>query len=245
MEPFRGKRLVVAEELKHTMTLDVGTIKSLTGGTSATVEDRKIGVGEQFKFVWQAGFLLIFNEGDCPAFDAADAAFTERMIVVPMRAKFVDVADVAVAAIGDEEYTYPLNLDMGATFPEWRSALMDIFIEQFRDDEALAGANIPASMRSWRGNIVDTRNPVADWMDRVLVVTGDQADASSMALLHEAALRDKVAVPKMKFFGFAKAYLLARGCTINPKGERVAFEGTRASIVANVVRGVRIVAPHV
>ena len=64
-EPFRGKRLVVAEELKHNMTLDDAMLKRLTGGITATVEDRKIGEGDWFKFLWTAGFLLIFNEGDC------------------------------------------------------------------------------------------------------------------------------------------------------------------------------------
>jgi hypothetical protein len=33
--------------------------------------------------------MLIFNEGDAPTFDTSDEAFLGRMVVVPMRSKFV------------------------------------------------------------------------------------------------------------------------------------------------------------
>jgi hypothetical protein len=50
--------------------------------------------------------VLVFNEGDCPKFDAGDTAFvSERMLVVPMRAKFRG----------------------------WRSALADVLLEHYDD----------------------------------------------------------------------------------------------------------------
>ena len=54
LEPFRTTRLLVAEELKHNMSLDVALLKQLAGGADVRIEGRRFGSGERFKFFWQA-----------------------------------------------------------------------------------------------------------------------------------------------------------------------------------------------
>jgi phage/plasmid-associated DNA primase len=80
---MRGKRLIVADKLKESMTLDDALLRRLAGGI-CKVKGRLHGSSDQFEFQWQAGFVLIFNEGDCPKFDSANTAFMNRMIVAPM-----------------------------------------------------------------------------------------------------------------------------------------------------------------
>lgn len=52
LEPLKGKRVMLADELKKNMKLDEGLIKNLTGG-EYEVEGRRIGKADQFKFTWQ------------------------------------------------------------------------------------------------------------------------------------------------------------------------------------------------
>jgi phage/plasmid-associated DNA primase len=230
-EPYRGKRLVVAEELKHTMTLDVAMIKKLTGGASARVEDRRIGVGEWFKFTWQAGFLLIFNEGDCPAFDAGDAAFLERMIVAPMRAKFVSsVPDEAEAA-----HTFALDPNISAKFADWMPAMMDVLLERFAAGVAPV---VPPSMRTWRSDISSDNNPVATWVDNVIEVTGNREDYVLMADLKAAFTSTSgIRIPKQKVSETLKAYFNGLQGVAVKDGDAIKVDGVWKS-VRGVVRGV-------
>ena len=46
--------------------------------------------GKAVEFVWQAGFVLVFNQGT-----ARSPAFLARMLVVPMRSKFVSADEAA------------------------------------------------------------------------------------------------------------------------------------------------------
>lgn len=233
-EPFRGKRLVVSEELKHSMTLDVALLKKLTGGTSACVEDRRIGVGECFKFEWQAGFLLIFNEGDCPAFDAADAAFLERMIVAPMRSKFVDTEAMPDGGVSTDN-TFIADPLLASKFPYWMPALADILLERFAIGTPIV---VPPSMKEWKSSISSCDNPVADWVDRCLVVTGDRGDYLLMERIKTLFLASGIncAVPKKKVTGFLKAYLNTIDGVQVKDDDKVKYDGAWKTVY--IVRGV-------
>ncbi len=183
LEPFKGKRLLLAEELKKSMTLDVAMLKQYTGGAGEMVEGRKCGTGEWFKFVWQAGFLLIFNENDAPKFDATDAAFLNRMVIAPMRSKFVAVDENGYHPELEEEHTYPMNKDVDADFEGFLSALADILLEHY--DEAGLDV-IPDSMREWRADIADSTNVLADWFADNLDITGNRRDSITVKELHAA-----------------------------------------------------------
>jgi phage/plasmid-associated DNA primase len=168
-EHMRARRLLVAEELKHTMMLDDAMLKSLSGGADNLIRGRRFGKDERFSYVWQAGILLVFNEGDCPKFDTGDQAFMERMVVMPFRSKFV--ADLNIG--GDEEFTYPMDKSIDTRFVEWLPALADILLYHY-DQNAMDC--IPPSMREWRQDVISNVNPLSDWLQRIVEVTGDMTD---------------------------------------------------------------------
>jgi len=112
LEPYVGTRLVILEELKRTTKLDEGLVKLLTGGAGVTVEGRRCGTNERFRFTWQSGILCVFNEGDCPQFDVTDSAFVGWLLVAPMRSKFVSPSSPELA----EEHTFEADADINAKF---------------------------------------------------------------------------------------------------------------------------------
>jgi phage/plasmid-associated DNA primase len=167
LEPLKGKRILICDELKKNMRLDEGLIKNLAGG-EYKVEGRRLGKSEQFRFCWQAGIIMIFNEGDCPKFDATDNAFMERMVIVPMRSKFV--------VSGSEDpttFTYSRDSHIGSKFILWRSALLKFFIQHARSD-GLTGMSIPASMNEWKTDICNENNILKDWLFGILKEDNNQ-----------------------------------------------------------------------
>ena len=169
MEPFIGCRLLIAEELKANMRLDVAMLKMLSGGAGVTVQGRRCGSSEVFRFTWTAGMVLVFNEGDCPQFDVGDEAWIGRMIVAPMRSKFVP------GQLPDERepHTFPADTGLEERFPLWRSALLDVLLEHYRTEDFAA---LPKEMQEWKTSIVDDGNAIAQWLSDSLHVTGDRAN---------------------------------------------------------------------
>ncbi|PNH06464.1 putative helicase [Tetrabaena socialis] len=170
----RGKRLMVAEELKGHMTLDVAMLKAYTGGRGSEVEGRACGSASTFRYIWQSGFVLIFNEGDAPKFDAQDQAFLGRMVVVPMRSKFVPLDARGRHPELDDEFVFPMNKELSSEFPSWCPALAEILME-CRDSGGLDA--IPESMREWRTDIADAGNTLAEWFADRVAITGSPRDA--------------------------------------------------------------------
>eukprot|EP00798_Chlamydomonas_sp_ICE-L_P000207 gene207-biopygen2182 len=68
LKPMKGVRLLVAEEMKPNIALDEALIKRIAGGEGVRVGGRSCGTGNSFDFLWQAGIVMVFNEGDCPKF---------------------------------------------------------------------------------------------------------------------------------------------------------------------------------
>ncbi|PNH10549.1 hypothetical protein TSOC_002706 [Tetrabaena socialis] len=167
LAPLKGKRLIIAEELKAAMTLDEAMIKQYTGGAGVIVEGRHLGSANTFRYVWQAGFMLIFNEGCCPKFDVGDAAFAGRMIVAPMRSKFV----ARELTQTEEPYTYKMDKELAQHFPTWMSSLADLLLEHF-DINGLDDDRIPDVMKEWQKDILADSNPIAQWMDTHVKITG-------------------------------------------------------------------------
>lgn len=214
-EPFKGKRLVIAEELKHAMTLDDAMLKRLAGGPGVTVSGRRCGSSEQFSFTWQAGFALVFNEGDCPKFDAGDAAFMARMIVAPMRAKFVDLQ---VSTDLQEPWTFRVDPDMGKKFPQWLSSAADILAEHFDAHNLLS--DLPADMTEWKQEVTSLINPVSSWFDDNVVVTHLPSDV--IHLNRDIIRMCETTVPYRDFNRYAKAHFASLGLAFKEKhnGER-------------------------
>ena len=168
-EIMRGCRLLIAEELKNDVELDVGNLKAVSGG-AYRVEGRSIGTGNHFQFMWQAGLVLIFNEGDCPRFDPGDTPFMKRMLVAPMRSNFVTYPE--------NEFEFPLDDSICDKFPRWYSALADVLMSHYLSTNRTQffTEGLPASMTEWKTVITSDANPMGEWLDGIVEITGDKAD---------------------------------------------------------------------
>lgn len=205
-ETLKGKRLLVAEELKHNMKLDVAMLKKFTGGTDVVVEDRKFGRGDYYKFIWQAGLVLVFNEGDCPSFDSGDQAFIGRMIVAPMRSKFVDYE---VTPENEEEYMYRMDMNADSMFDKWFSSLADVLIESY-DPHSLDESRIPPSMREWSSGLVSENNVISSWLDERVTITNNPKDYVSLTDIHtEYKSSGSTYMSRDEFKRCCKAYILS------------------------------------
>eukprot|EP00798_Chlamydomonas_sp_ICE-L_P002527 gene2527-biopygen3551 len=172
LKPMKGVRLLVAEEMKPGIPLDEGLIKRIAGGEGVRVCGRSCGTGNSFEFMWQAEVVMIFNEGDCPKFDGGDNAFVKRMVVVPMRSNFVIHADP------ESKNEFERRDDLADAMPNWMSALAQLLIDHFcRPGRSTIFDNLPVLMTEWKSGIADNANPMAEWLEEVVEVTGASSDA--------------------------------------------------------------------
>eukprot|EP00798_Chlamydomonas_sp_ICE-L_P032093 gene32093-biopygen9567 len=170
LKPMKGVRLLVAEEMKPNITLDEAFIKRIAGGEGVRVCGRSCDTGNSFDFLWHAGIVLVFNEGDCPKFDRGDSAFVKRMVVVPMRSNFV--------LHPEREHKFERRDDLADALPTWRSALAQLLIEHFRrPGRSSIFDNLPVSMTEWKSGIADSANPLTEWLEEVVEMTGASSDA--------------------------------------------------------------------
>ena len=236
-EAMAGKRLLIAEELKHGMTLDDALLKRYAGGAGVAVEGRRCGSGEHFKYVWQAGIVLVFNEGDCPKFDASDSALAERMLVAPMRSKFVD------RAVGDEdgEWAYRMDKSLHRRFDAWLSAVADALLERF-DGDGLSPCRIPPSMLEWRRGIEAGANPLSHWLDGRYEVTGVRTDYLLVSDLKAAYRAEGCRGVEAKDFArLALAYFGGvAGADPKARGHLPCQAGAKRESERNFVLGVRV-----
>ena len=242
-EALAGKRLLVAEELKRSMKLDVARLKMFSGGGGVEIAGRRCGSGSQFKYTWQAGIVLIFNEGDCPHFDVADGAFVNRMVVAPMRSKFVEAATLDAMDPDQEveDYTFPMDVQFGDKFASWSSALADILLERY-DVGALSDSRIPAAMKEWRSSIEGGVNPVSDWVDARLMVTGNREDYVLIKDLKLAYEDDKrggrvAAVPASEVGRLIEAKLITmQGVVYKKKNDKVKLPDGSWKSIYGIIR---------
>ena len=234
-ELLRSKRLIVAEELKSTMTLDEALLKRLSGGSGVNVGGRRLGTNDRWQFVWQAGFAMIFNQGGMPKFDNSDTAFIARVFVVPMRAKFVDAGSSL-----SEPYTFEKRLGMEERFGAWLPAVMDVLLDHYGVAGVFDVGSLPPAMQEWRREVTSASSPVTRWCDEFLEVTGDPDDCVVLG----DAMRLYTGTPQPKTKDeFAR---LVRGCFDGV--QEVTFHAT--TTLANprvtkrlVLRGVRLRQP--
>jgi phage/plasmid-associated DNA primase len=239
MEPFVGVRLAVLEELKRTTRLDEGLVKLLTGGSDVYIQGRCCGSSDNFRFTWQAGFVMVFNEGDCPSFDVGDEAFVGRLLVMPMRSRFVCADDLS-SAINQEDYTFVADANVKQHFPAWCSALLDVLLDRYTDTD-LATAHIPASMAEWRAGIVEGRNALGEWLQSTIVRIDDQTHLLFMTeLKQEYRAGGGASMPPGEFIRAAKAWFMANGYTWKDIFSVRQPDGTRKS-ERNLVFGAIVV----
>ena len=219
LQAMIGKRLAVADEMSNEMWLDAPMIKKGSGGPAVRMQGRGMRTADVFEFTWQAGMLLIFNNGQCPKFDASDAALCERMLIVPFRAKFV-AGQQEERVDRHDGPEFPLDQAVDQRFGDWMPALFDVFVDHLQYAPLLMDSRrLPKSMTEWRTDIASDANVLKDWLERSYEATGDDADyvelkdAKDAFFKHEAdgggSNDEKRRVPRKQFINLAKAYFVA------------------------------------
>jgi hypothetical protein len=145
-----GCRLLVADEvINRRYAIDNNMLRTVVDGP-ALVSGRAFRTRRLFSFFWQAGIILTCNEGGCPEGILTDQTlFNQRMLVIPMRTKFVCTEP-------KEPNEVRINQDIYKTFKDMRSALSDVFMELYDNrDEAFSDDNIPISMVQMKESFVE------------------------------------------------------------------------------------------
>eukprot|EP00798_Chlamydomonas_sp_ICE-L_P027988 gene27988-biopygen13734 len=94
----------------------------------------------------------------------------EAMIVVPMRSNFVQQPDP------EHENEFERR-NLTKILPTWLSALAQLFIEHLsRPGRSSIFDKLPVSMTEWKSGIADSANPLAEWLEEVVEVTGECSD---------------------------------------------------------------------
>eukprot|EP00798_Chlamydomonas_sp_ICE-L_P016971 gene16971-biopygen25889 len=241
LKPMKGVRLLVAEEMKPNTALDEALIKRIAGGEGVRVCGRSCGTGNSFDFIWQAGVVMIFNEGDCPKFDGGDNAFVKRMVVVPMRSNFLIHPDP------QREHEFERRDDLADILPTWRSALAQLLIEHFRrPGRSSIFDTLPVAMTEWKSGIADSANPLAEWLEEVVEVTGASSDAvwigdlkSRWKVSHYGHETSSVFSTKL-----VKAFCLGKQGTEWKETSQVAVsteEEKKKVVKRGVIRGIKLV----
>jgi phage/plasmid-associated DNA primase len=171
--PFNGKRLTTLDELTNKSTWNDAFLKQLTGGDGEDIRGRAI-YGTDFNFAWQCGIIALFNEGRCPQFDITDEPTLQRLLPVPMRAKFVSAE--AAASSTAPEYTFPRRADLRDLFENGRSAFLDILVDRYHLKDQIDDSDLPPSVVDLRLELVEGQNPIAEWLDERVEASDDNKD---------------------------------------------------------------------
>eukprot|EP00798_Chlamydomonas_sp_ICE-L_P023390 gene23390-biopygen13651 len=76
------------------------------------------------------------------------------------------------------EHEFERRDDLADILPTWRSALAQLLIEHFRrPGRSSIFDTLPVSMTEWKSGIADSANPLAEWLEEVVEVTGASSDA--------------------------------------------------------------------
>lgn len=174
MECMNGKRLLIADEFTRRTVLDSALIKDLISVADTTVHGRTFGQANTFKFIWQAGIIIAFNEGQFPRFDTNDAAFVSRMIVCEMRSRFLFKPEYSryIERLHDiEPYTYVADTGIVSQFPNWCSAFLDMLLE-LRQQRSPNDLDVPQSMVDAKNELLldmrDGDGQLSEWINELL-----------------------------------------------------------------------------
>ena len=184
---YKGKRLAVFDETDPKARFDLAKLKSITGG-APRMAVRGAGAATLTQFRWSAFVLIACNKGCLPQIDASDTAFLNRMVAVPMRAKFRAVAaEAGVEASADVEVTagvaagvaadvepdmephsFPMDTSVQDKLLNARMAVMHVLIEGYKSYVS-AGATfgaLPAGCRELRSAIANDSDPRLEAIDQ-------------------------------------------------------------------------------
>jgi len=152
---YKAKRLAVFDETDPSARFDIAKLKSLTGG-APMMAVRGAGAASVTEFRWSAFILIACNKGCLPQIDSSDAAFLNRMVAVPMRAKFNN-AEAASGAL----YSHPLDVHIANKLADARMAVMHELLTAHRRyiDGGETFGDLPAGCLELRSAITSDSDP--------------------------------------------------------------------------------------
>jgi hypothetical protein len=166
MLAYKGKRLAIFDETDPNMRFDLAKLKSLTGG-APRLAARGAGLLSVTEFRWSAFILIACNKGCLPQVDSTDAAFVNRMVPIPMRAKFNN--DLAAAG---EPFSHPKDCEIERKLRSVRMAVLQSLLDALQRHKSEGGNfdTLPVGCMELRAAIVmDSDNKleaVASFVDQ-------------------------------------------------------------------------------
>ena len=179
MRVLQGARAVVKDEFGESDKLDTALLRDLVSGTTQERAGRICGQDAFFSFRWQGKILFSFNAGSQPDMGNVPELY-RRIVVAPFRSKFVRDP----AQVDPDSYTFLEDSSLEDKLPQWRSSILDMLVERFDGRrEVIRGP--PASTVEWRRKLEVNDNPLAEWLEGNVDVTGDRGDIVTQAELME------------------------------------------------------------
>lgn len=155
MYDLEKKRLLVADALTKKDTLNCDFIKAMTAECNHKIEWYKDNSYNEFAL--QAGLIMVVTDNNIPKFDKTDKHFRERMVVCPMRSRFVK-QNFGTMSMMNKNMTNTRIADniFRHDFSVWSSAVLDLLIKYYNTSVP----TIPDSM-------VDYKKRVYEYFNRV------------------------------------------------------------------------------
>jgi hypothetical protein len=159
---YKGKRLAFFEEPDEGKSLSCSWLKMLTGG-DVDLSARANFSNEIQSFPFRAFIVIAANEGGLPFINSSDAAFVRRMIVVPMRPKFVKHLE----DIGTEEFTHLQDTTIGDRLKRCRMANFHVIARAYErvynQSPITAGLGPePPGFVAAKQLVLDSNDPITD-----------------------------------------------------------------------------------
>eukprot|EP00798_Chlamydomonas_sp_ICE-L_P025091 gene25091-biopygen19549 len=158
-----------------------------------------------------------------------------------------DDHDAGLKPMKGREHEFERRDDLADILPTWRSALAQLLIEHFRrPGRSSIFDTLPVAMTEWKSGIADSANPLAEWLEEVVEVTGASSDAvwigdlkSRWKVSHYGHETSSVFSTKL-----VKAFCLGKQGTEWKETSQVAVsteEEKKKVVKRGVIRGIKLV----
>nr|AGQ20125.1 AsIV-cont00012-ORF1 [Apophua simplicipes ichnovirus] len=163
---LKEKRLLLADGLQKTDTLNSGFIKAITGECHYQIKHVNKFFRTEFEFVVQAGLVILASEKNLPKFEKNDQNLLNKMVVCPLRSHFVTQEEFQEMRKNNDNMKNIKIADDSLELQshEWRSAILDLLIE-YSNKPILT---IPDSMRHWKKRVCDMYFDYTDWLNKYI-----------------------------------------------------------------------------
>jgi P4 family phage/plasmid primase-like protien len=163
---LKGKRLVLFEEPEEDETLQVATLKDLTG--DATITARGL-YKEPIRFVPQ--FNIFGNMNDIPKISKVEQAIKRRLKILSFSNKFVAEPKMPNEKLIDVGLNTELSSDIG-----YRQAFMNILIQNWNTKNLKKELYVPECVKEMTNDYMDDNDFLKDYMEENYEKTSNESD---------------------------------------------------------------------